>query len=615
MAHLQRATFEIMHRDPTRAAPSAAVLAGLSRDHEMPHIGDYGYYSEAWAAWTVGDRKANMAKIREGLALRRRNRVIIQTPLIEANLAEAEAEAGEIDAALATLDAALADTQRNGQRCFDAELHRTRGEVLLKQDSANPLPAEDAFLTAIAVAQHQKARSFELRGALALAKLYSATSREADAHAALGPALEGFSPTVEFPEIAEARALFEALAQTDGVKNASASKKQRVRLHVSYGNALLAARGLGAPETTAAFKRARKLATGGENAEQRFLVNFGLWVGSNLRGELSVMRELASEMLRDCASRPNSSEAGAAHRVNGTTHWYAGEFVEAREQLDKALALFDPERDRDLKFRYFADIGVTAMAVSAHVYWALGEVEQARGFIDGMVTRSDQAKHVGTTTIAHIYHAEFEILRRDPTRAAPSAVVVARLGRDHEMPQFAEFGYYSEAWAAWTVGDRKANMAKMREGVALHRANRIVVRTPLYQANLAEAEAAAGEIDAALATLDAGLAETQSNGQRCFDAELHRTRGEILLKQSPANLTSAEEAFLTAIAIAQTQKARSFELRAALALAKLYRAIGRDADARAALGPALEGFAPTPEFPEIAEAQALLAAPERAVSG
>jgi hypothetical protein len=85
---------------------------------------------------------------------------------------------------------------------------------------------------------------------------------------------------------------------------------------------------------------------------------------------------------------------------------YAGEFVEAREQLDKALALFDPERDRDLKFRYFADIGVSTMAYSAFVYWALGEVEQARRFIDGMVARTDQAKHVGTTTVAHVIRAE-----------------------------------------------------------------------------------------------------------------------------------------------------------------------------------------------------------------
>jgi hypothetical protein len=81
--------------------------------------------------------------------------------------------------------------------------------VLVKH---NPAPAEGAFLAAIAVAQQQKARSFELRSPLSLAKLYQSVGRPIEAHDILGPALQGFSPTPEFPQIAEAKALFEALA-------------------------------------------------------------------------------------------------------------------------------------------------------------------------------------------------------------------------------------------------------------------------------------------------------------------------------------------------------------------------------------------------------------------
>ena len=84
-------------------------------------------------------------------------------------------------------------------------MHRIRGEILLKRDPANTAPAEEALLTAIAIAQQQKARSFELRAALSLAKLYQSTGRAADAHAALAPALESFSPTPESPEIKEGR--------------------------------------------------------------------------------------------------------------------------------------------------------------------------------------------------------------------------------------------------------------------------------------------------------------------------------------------------------------------------------------------------------------------------
>ena len=113
-----------------------------------------------------------------------------------------------------------------GYRAFEAELHRVRGEMLLKRDPANPAPAEEAFLTAIAVAKRQGTRSFELRAALALAKLYQSTGRPADAHAVLAPALEGFSPTPEMPEIAEAQALLAALAETEEVKADGAAQRR-----------------------------------------------------------------------------------------------------------------------------------------------------------------------------------------------------------------------------------------------------------------------------------------------------------------------------------------------------------------------------------------------------
>jgi predicted ATPase len=99
--------------------------------------------------------------------------------------------------------------------------------------------------------------------------------------------------------------------------------------------------------------------------------------------------------------------------------------------------------------------------------------------------------------------------------------------------------------------------------------------------------------------------------QRMHEAEMRRIRGEILLKRDPANTAAAEQSLQAAIAVAQSQKARSFELRAALSLAKLYRAANRDGDAHAVLAPAVEDFPPTQQFPELIEAQALLSALSR----
>ncbi|HZZ21292.1 MAG TPA: hypothetical protein VFE60_01310, partial [Roseiarcus sp.] len=145
--------------------------------------------------------------MRRGAELLREQNVLLLDGLVKIALAEAEARAGDSDRAIAILDEALATSDLTGHRTFEAELHRVRGEMLLKRDPGNPAPAEEAFQTAIAVAKQQATRSFGLRAAHSLAKLYQSTARPADAHAVLAPALEGFSPTPEMPEIAEAQAL------------------------------------------------------------------------------------------------------------------------------------------------------------------------------------------------------------------------------------------------------------------------------------------------------------------------------------------------------------------------------------------------------------------------
>jgi hypothetical protein len=115
---------------------------------------------------------------------------------------------------LAQIGEALALAREMGAHASDAFLHRLRGEIYLKR--ANPAPADEAFQTALAIAERQGGRFFGLHTALSLAKLYQSTARAAEAHAVLAPALEGFSPTPEMPEIAEAQALLVTLASPSG---------------------------------------------------------------------------------------------------------------------------------------------------------------------------------------------------------------------------------------------------------------------------------------------------------------------------------------------------------------------------------------------------------------
>jgi predicted ATPase len=172
-------------------------------------------FGEVFAAWARGrrhDSQAGAPVLRRALAyyLNQGNKLL--APLFHGKLAEFESETNGLDAALTLIDEGLGFSEETSERFSDPYLHRLRGDILLKRDPANPAPAEEAFRAAVAIAQAQKARSFELQAALSLAKLYQSTGRPAEARAILAPALEGFSPTPEMPEIAEARSLLEGLA-------------------------------------------------------------------------------------------------------------------------------------------------------------------------------------------------------------------------------------------------------------------------------------------------------------------------------------------------------------------------------------------------------------------
>jgi predicted ATPase len=135
----------------------------------------------------------------------------LYVPFLQGLLSEFEAENQNQAGALTRIEEALAIANQTGEHWTDSFLYGIRGEILLKREPANTAPAEEAFLTGIGIAKQQKAKSFELRAAFSLAKLYQSTDRAADAQAVLAPALEGFSPTLEFPEIAEAQALLATL--------------------------------------------------------------------------------------------------------------------------------------------------------------------------------------------------------------------------------------------------------------------------------------------------------------------------------------------------------------------------------------------------------------------
>jgi len=204
----------------------------------------------------------------------------------------------------------------------------------------------------------------------------------------------------------------------------------------------------------------------------------------------------------------------------------------------------------------------------------------------------------------------FELMRGERSRVPTNALELVRIVREYDLPLFRAFGKFLEGWATADGGAITDGLESMHRGAESLREQNAPVFDGLIKIALSEAEARAGDLERAIATLDEALATAERTGYRAFEAELHRARGEMLLRRDPANFAPAEQVLQTAAAIARQQGTRSFEIRAALRLAKLYQSTGRPAEAQAVLAPALDGFSPTPEMPEIAEAQTLLMAIE-----
>jgi predicted ATPase len=143
--------------------------------------------------------------------------------------------------------------------------------------------------------------------------------------------------------------------------------------------------------------------------------------------------------------------------------------------------------------------------------------------------------HIGTQAYEKWAAALFELMRGEHARVAPNAVILARLAREHDLPMQGAFGVFLEGWATAASGAPADGLADMRRGVELLREQNVLYFDGLLKIALAEAEAQAGDFDRTVAILDEALATCERTGYRTYEAELHRARGEILLKRDPAN--------------------------------------------------------------------------------
>jgi ATP/maltotriose-dependent transcriptional regulator MalT len=350
-------------------------------------------------------------------------------------------------------------------RCDLGFLHRLRGDILLKRHRNDPVPAEEAYRTAIDIAKRQRARSYELLASLSLAKLYQSTSRLFEAHAVLAPALEGFSPTPELPQIAEAQELLAALVETEQVKAAEAQRQRRLDLKIAYGHAVMWGRGWAAEETSAAFTRVDEFAGPKENAAARFAAYFAECISSLARSQLRLARETSETFLRDAEAEGRATEAASARSVLGQVLLNQGELKAARSVLERALADCGPRRDGETGSRFW-DAEVSATSFLAAVEWHLGEADRARALINRAVRRAEELGSIPITVMALNWRAVLESQRHDVLATRNAADAVLALAEEHGVKGVSEFDWVYVHWARGKLVDPQEGAVGFRQELA-----------------------------------------------------------------------------------------------------------------------------------------------------
>ena len=216
----------------------------------------------------------------------------------------------------------------------------------------------------------------------------------------------------------------------------------RLRLQTSLGNALMWAKGNPASETSAAFARARELASREEDASERFSAYYGLWAGHFTRGEPAPLREMAELFLREATARLDCPEALVAHRLSGITCLYFGDFVGAHDHFRTTIELYDPARHGDFANRFGNDPRAAAEVFDAIALWVLGRVDEALPLADRALADAESAAHAPTMGLALAFTALLGFLRYNPEAVATygqgladivSRYDLSRLGRQRDI--------------------------------------------------------------------------------------------------------------------------------------------------------------------------------------
>jgi predicted ATPase len=386
--------------------------------------------------------------------------------------------------------------------------------------------------------------------------------------------------------------------------------QQELDLQVALGPALLATKGQGAPDMERAYGRARELCAQLGDTPQLFSVLRGLMQYYQNRGDLQMVSQLGEQLLRLAQAQPDPAPHMLAHYQLGQVLCYRGELASARTHHTQALALYDPQAHRALAVRYGGDLGAASHSWLAMELWQLGAPDQALQHSQAACTLAEEVAHPYSLAFALVVAARVHQYRHEVLAAHEQAAAAMTLATEQGFASWLAQGTALHGWALAMQGQSEAGLTVMRQGLAAYLATGSTVLQPYLLGLLAEAYGAGGHPEEGLTALAEALAVLDTTEVRYYAAELYRLKGALLLQQTVPDAAQAVACFQQALDIARQQQAKSWELRAATSLSRLWQQQGKRGEAHALLAPIYNWFTEGFDTADLQEARALLAALE-----
>jgi len=374
-------------------------------------------------------------------------------------------------------------------------------------------------------------------------------------------------------------------------------------LQSTLGHGLLVTEGYTSVEAEKAHVRARDLAEQLGNTSQLFATLYDVRVIQLNRAEHEKSRFLAEELLRLARELREPWQLLFALNAMGVTSYWRGEFSEAQEHCEEVLGFYDPQKHRGQEYLTgAANVGVWALVYSGYTLSSLGYPDQAIARAREALTLSRELAHPFSEATALCGLAWVHRDREESQDSLKMAEALIALSGEHGFPYwlavgtifrgmvFAEGGHFQEAIAV----------------LEMVRARSAVLGLSYFLANLAKAHRKADQVEEGLAVVAEGLEFVTKTSERFAEAELHRVKGELLLASTHDDQAGAEASLHNALEVARRQSAKSYELRAALSLARMWSKQGRRGEARDILAPVYDWFTEGFDTRDLQEAKALL---------